>query len=357
MVDEILNFKVETKKLKSLQNLFLLLQSETNSIRVPQNVPNPFPTGQLIQQDCYEYLGHLLNQLLEEEKGLSECDIATHMSIDKENMDPYAEDLVAAQIVLDLIKESILLNMPPQIPLVQKVFGGKMAITMDCMQCNHRNTKSEDFLDLHLSFPATFHDHELIGHTIQSLLDSCFVAEQMVDINRYFCEECKALWDGYRHITIEKEPANLILVVKHFEFQRSSGERRKLQREVHYDEYITLMTQSGAQFTYKLNALIVHCGKSIDCGHYYTLAVSKNRWYKLNDSLVSAFDGNINHLEAEHTPYILFYEQHADNDQTMEEIESAAASDSKSISLQMALVTIVFIIYFTIKKYSVRYKM
>lgn len=223
-----------------------------------------------------------------------------------------------------IIKTATIVN-----TMVQKLFGGRLSINYKCLNCSAQSTNIDNFFDLQLSFPspvpqlkdssvmASTPQSPLIdksSYTTQSLLNSYFATEQMINDDRYYCDKCKALCDGERHITLDDGPSNLILVIKHFKYDRNCHVRRKLLHKVHHDEQITLMSRSKdngyVRLKYKLYAVIVHCGMNIDSGHYYTYAVNNaDEWFKFNDSHISRSSfTDVKNLSPLNTPYILFYE-------------------------------------------------
>lgn len=59
---------------------------------------------------------------------------------------------------------------------------------------------------------------------------------------------------------------------------------------------------------YELYAAVVHCGSSVDSGHYYTYAKDDINWYKFNDNFVmKSATSELHNLIPPETPYILFY--------------------------------------------------
>lgn len=59
---------------------------------------------------------------------------------------------------------------------------------------------------------------------------------------------------------------------------------------------------------YKLYAAVVHCGSSVDSGHYYTYAKDSEEWYKFNDcAVIQSSEEELCNLRPPETPYILFY--------------------------------------------------
>lgn len=207
--------------------------------------------------------------------------------------------------------------------MIQQLFGGQLLIKIKCLNCSSVSTNVDNFFDLQLSFPQPSGDGVMMmpspladktTYTTQSLVNSYFSTEKMIDDDKYFCDKCKMLCDGERNITLKQGPANLILLIKHFKYDRNYHVRRKLLHKVHHDEVFTLIAttenRKRMRLTYKLYAVVVHCGMNIDSGHYYTYAVNEsNVWYKFNDSHISRSSfSEIKNLNNLNTPYILFYE-------------------------------------------------
>lgn len=318
--------------------------------------PSSFRYGH--QQDSFEYLGFLLDQLHEEEKrcltgatksnnnsngmltnGINKMENGNvngnvNGNGNLEQMDIDDNNALNQTITIDsppLTDESDDAINPDELKpinntvhtMVQKLFGGRLSVNYKCLNCSTQSTNIDNFFDLQLSFPQhqqqstdSLTPSPLIdktNYTTQMLLNSYFATEQMINDDKYFCDKCKALCDGERHITMEEGPLNLILVIKHFKYDRNYHVRRKLLHKVHHSEIITLIERKKDgcfRLKYKLYAVIVHCGMNIDSGHYYTYAVNAcDEWFKFNDSHISRSSfSDIKNLSSLNTPYILFYE-------------------------------------------------
>ncbi len=48
-----------------------------------------------------------------------------------------------------------------------------------------------------------------------------------------------------------------------------------------YEEDIVIMDTP-----YSLNGVLIHQGRSIQCGHYYSYVKLESRWFKVNDSVI-----------------------------------------------------------------------
>lgn len=87
-----------------------------------------------------------------------------------------------------------------------------------------------------------------------------------------------------------------------YRYDPASQQRTKLLQQVKLDPIIQLQQQ------YELYAAVVHCGSSVDSGHYYTFAKDGQEWYKFNDCVVlPTTQEELCSLLPPETPYILFY--------------------------------------------------
>lgn len=182
--------------------------------------------------------------------------------------------------------------------VVQQSFGGRTITVSRCSECSTKSERADHFRELQLSIPTPSE-----GHSVQTLLDYYLQPENLCGDNQYHCDVCHRLTDGERITRIVEAPPRLILTVKHFRYDQSSQQRIKLLQVVILDRYITL-----DDVQYELYAAVVHCGSSVDSGHYYTFAKDKSDWYKFNDcSVVKTSFEELCKLRPPETPYILFY--------------------------------------------------
>lgn len=377
--------------IQSVQQLFALLLCSVRTELVPRDVlqtrPQTFRYGH--QQDSFEYLGYVLDQLHEEEKkcltnGRPKDTTASngYESFRNDNDDAYIRDAkyimdyenwsdpvdplktdepvskfldemdAATLETCDTVEKSpspspksqppSQSQTPPTSPaesaktIIQRIFGGKMSVTYKCLDCQSTSTNVDNFFDLQLSFPHAVENgtpNKSGYFTTQSLLDTYFSTEKLIDDDKYYCEKCAKLCDGERNINLETGPTNLILVIKHFKYDRKFHVRRKLLNKVHHNDIITVTTGEDAngecvRHTYKLYAAIVHSGMNIDSGHYYTYAADQQgNWFKFNDSFISRSSlRDVKELSDLNTPYILFYELGAT------EISNANAMNAEALS-------------------------
>lgn len=138
---------------------------------------------------------------------------------------------------------------------------------------------------------------------MQTLLDYYLQPEKLCGDNQYHCDVCGRLTDGERITMIVEAPPRLILTLKRFRFDPRSQQRTKLLQIVQLDKNIRL-----DKYQYELYAAVVHCGSSVDSGHYYTFAKDQSDWYKFNDSsVIKTSIEDLCKLKPPETPYVLFY--------------------------------------------------
>lgn len=91
-------------------------------------------------------------------------------------------------------------------------------------------------------------------------------------------------------------------------YDPASQQRTKLLQRVKLDPAVHLGEQ------YNLYAAVVHCGSSVDSGHYYTYAKDGEDWYKFNDcAVIQSSEEELCNLRPPETPYILFYSRYCAN--------------------------------------------
>ncbi|CAC9491236.1 putative cysteine peptidase, Clan CA, family C19 [Leishmania infantum JPCM5] len=158
--------------------------------------------------------------------------------------------------------------------------------------------------------PFTILSVELAGHTLQHCLDK-FCAVEELDGRSYLSPRQVGV-RAKKKLSIHVPPPVFVIHVKRFTPSGSKINKHVLfPLELDITRYCTLLSSSSspppppnhlqphngmsspattkrADCQYELNAVCVHEGRSIDYGHYYTLAKAPNgMWYEFNDSHVS----------------------------------------------------------------------
>lgn len=183
------------------------------------------------QHDSSEFLGYLLDVLHEQEKMI------------------YTNQGDAACTVNETV--------------VQNSFGGRTITISNCGKCGMKSERIDNFRELQLSFPNNNNENP----SVQTLLEYYLQPEPLCGDNQYHCDECGCLTDGERVTVIAEPPPRLVLTLKHFRYDPVSQQRTKLLQRVKLDAFVQLGDEE-----YELYAAVVHCGSSVDSGHYYTIA-------------------------------------------------------------------------------------
>ena len=58
---------------------------------------------------------------------------------------------------------------------------------------------------------------------------------------------------------------------------------------------------------YSLQSVLFHHGQTVNSGHYYAFIKKNNKWFCVNDSLVTENEQNINHVHISQKNHMLFY--------------------------------------------------
>ena len=294
----------------TLQKIFALLsfsnRPEINLTFAMQHIRPPDFAPDL-QHDSSEFMGHLLEKIHEADRkyiqtqngNLGDNEEACSIKVD----DDKTEDVVMSMdgeestSVVPMEKTTDNTTELNESTVVQRIFGGKISTTCVCLSCKSKSISIDSFRDLALSFPEKKPDDDdwnaTTSYTVQDLLDYYFTTEQLTldGDNQYNCDNCKIFCDGVRCTELLQSPKNLILTLKHFHYDQRQHTRSKLNHKMLHNEEITVKVRSGQEVRavdYKLYAAVVHSGRSLDSGHYYTFAREKDQiWYKFDDSCVS----------------------------------------------------------------------
>jgi len=134
--------------------------------------------------------------------------------------------------------------------------------------------------------------------------------ETLDNENKYKCPRCSKKVRATKRFTIKKSPNILTIQLKRFKFGFGGfgGKGGKINKSISFPERLNIkqfQSQPTENSNYRLYAVLVHSGHSINSGHYYCyIKNSIDIWYCMNDSSVTKSSIN-NVLKQE--AYILFY--------------------------------------------------
>ncbi|CAD5115462.1 DgyrCDS4434 [Dimorphilus gyrociliatus] len=263
------HISVEESEFRELQNLFAILTFARKSVvsaldfinaSVPPWVRDSKGKALLTQQDCYEYLSYLLDQL--DEKSATK---------DK---------------------------------VIDRLFTGEMSFFMKCLNCLNVSVTKQPFKVLNLSFPKC---NELEDLSLETLFSHWRAPENLSGECQYECDVCNSKQDAERSQKITKVGEYLILTLGRY--RSIGGNSEKIRTNVTYPYIIPSPSNNGDK--YHLNAVIFHHGYSLSHGHYYTYARESDQWILFNDAVVRETDFDclktVTKRIREESAYVLVY--------------------------------------------------
>jgi ubiquitin carboxyl-terminal hydrolase 36/42 len=157
---------------------------------------------------------------------------------------------------------------------------------------------------------------------LQSLINHMFAWEPLINDDQFACDQCQSKQDGSRRMFLTSHPNYLVLLLKRFVRNRLTGKYEKCLDRTTLPELIQLPAVDETHVTYRLKAIVVHHGLSMNSGHYYAFVLlgnniednDNNGWWLFNDTHVEhvTFENVCGHFERfkSATPYVLIFEKH-----------------------------------------------
>jgi len=280
------NKKVADSLLSSLSHLFSELQKKrSNSVKPTKFIQMLKKENEIfdniLQHDAQEFLNYLLNHIGDTLKNDAKAKNSTW---------------------------------------VHDLFQGVMTNVTRCLSCESVSEKNEHFLDLSVDIePNSSINHCLKGFS---------ATETLKGDHKYYCETCCSKQEANKSLEIRSFPSILALHLKRFRFDDAARNTNmtKLCYRVVFSRELRIpssICKNGESILYSLNAVVVHCGKEINRGHYITLV----RPSKYHDTWLCFDDEDVDILTASdldtffgttessigrgntESGYILFYEK------------------------------------------------
>ncbi|XP_043234034.1 ubiquitin carboxyl-terminal hydrolase 35-like [Amphibalanus amphitrite] len=133
--------------------------------------------------------------------------------------------------------------------------------------------------------------------TVSDLLRDYLAPERLCGDNQYHCVRCAGLRDAERQLRLLAPPPHLVVSLVRFVFDRRTGARRKVLAPVGLTERLEVPLADRPPAQYRLYAVIVHAGHSLDAGHYFSFCrasgaggcdggggLGDDDWWRLDDS-------------------------------------------------------------------------
>ncbi|KAF0300891.1 Ubiquitin carboxyl-terminal hydrolase 38 [Amphibalanus amphitrite] len=217
----------------------------------------------------------------------------------------------------------------PPAGLVRRLLTGRAETTFTCLTCGGASRHENSVTDLHLALPESVtrsltaaaagaggaetapafgpaprpvgwrgtpptDNQTEIELTVSQLLLDYLTPERLCGDNQYYCTKCTGLRDAERQLRLLSPPANLVVSLMRFAVDRRTGARRKVLTPVELTEWLTVPLATGPPAQYRLYAVIVHVGHSLDAGHYFSFCrasggggidgMDDTGWWRLDDT-------------------------------------------------------------------------
>ncbi|VDP04090.1 unnamed protein product [Soboliphyme baturini] len=310
--EKILSYKHQVKKsgcqkenlLTCLADLFHNINSQKK--RVGTIAPKKF-IGRLkkenelfdnyMQQDAHEFLNYLLNTV---------ADILKEES--------RQEKRGCNAPMLKNVNAHLPQNKPSH-SWVHEIFQGTLTNETRCLNCESLSSKDEDFLDLSVDV-----EHNT---SITHCLREFSATETLCNEHKYYCDVCCSKQEAQKRMRIKKLPLILALHLKRFKYIEQYNRYMKLSYRVLFPLELRLFNTSDDAVNpdrmYDLVAVVVHCGSTVNRGHYITIVKSQGFWLVFDDDIVDKIDsmniedffgmaGDSGFQKNSESGYILFYQ-------------------------------------------------
>ncbi|KAE8614470.1 hypothetical protein XENTR_v10008175 [Xenopus tropicalis] len=181
--------------------------------------------------------------------------------------------------------------------IVHQIFGGCLRSSVKCLNCNAVSDTYEQCMCIQLEIKK--------AKSIDQSLKQFIEPEDLGGENCYKCSSCNQMSSAVKAYSIHQMPNVLTLSLKRFDIFSTN----KISKKIQYPDFINVQpytsNPNGNPATYSLYAVLVHVGKSCNCGHYYCYVKAPNgEWYKMNDDTVTKVNMK---TVLDQQAYLLFY--------------------------------------------------
>ena len=179
------------------------------------------------------------------------------------------------------------------------IFEGEFVSTHTCQHCFYTIIKHQPFklFTLQMDLPSMLEIKKLNLYKLMNYFQRATI------LDGYGCPYCRTQNSTQKEITLNALPRVLVIVLSRF---------RGL---IKLDKYVGFPAQLSIKYTtdeneynamYRIMGIVVHIGPSIASGHYIAYVRSEEKWFKMNDNIVSEVRWEtVRSKEA----YLIMYEQ------------------------------------------------
>ena len=165
------------------------------------------------------------------------------------------------------------------------MFDGGLRQDVTCNVCQKVSTTFSTFVDLSLDIKNST--------TIEDALSKFFQIKPIGDLREqsslYKCSSCDLRVHATSQQILQKPPPVLCLHLKRFDhFGGNMGAGTfKIDKRIQLSKSLHLK-KNGEKLTYDLRSSLGHIGTSQSCGHYHAYGEVSGRFFRFNDSAVTA---------------------------------------------------------------------
>ncbi|KAL7482347.1 hypothetical protein ACHAW6_008010 [Cyclotella cf. meneghiniana] len=195
------------------------------------------------------------------------------------------------------------LTMNGQNARLSSLFDGLLESSVTCKTCRKSSLTRDRYMDLSLDIADRGVD------SLERALAKFTEEETLDDDNMVTCSRCKVKRAVTKGLRLATAPTMLVINYKRFAYD-NYGRLSRLSKQVTFPLRLELKdymsrANRGKPPPYSLVAVLVHRGRSCDCGHYFAYVRKGQDWYLANDDVVTKVDVD-EVLSAQ--AYVLVYE-------------------------------------------------
>ena len=255
-------------------SVFQLLYNNTDLVNeIKQEEKNREKKFILHDNEIVDKVGELFNLMKKRlEKNVNPINLIKYLGIDTNVEQDVSEFL--SSILLKLYESNIR-------GFIDEHFYGTIQNSLKCISCGLTKRKEERFV---------IHICPLIRniYNLQVLMKKSVEKQVLTDINKVRCENCNKLQDVEQIRMFSKLPRTLYISLPRIEFV--NGRVQKNSAEIIIPKFLNIQNWNSdilSESKYQLVGLASHLGASAHTGHYIAEVKKENRWFRLNDSVVS----------------------------------------------------------------------
>lgn len=180
------------------------------------------------------------------------------------------------------------LTMHGQNARLSSLFDGLLESSVTCQTCRKTSLTRDRYMDLSLDIA----DKNI--NTLEKAFEKFTEDETLCHDNMVTCSRCKVKRVVTKGLRLATAPTMLVINYKRFAYD-NYGRLSRLSKPVNFPlrlEISNYMSRAnrGKPPPYTLVAVLVHRGRSCDCGHYFAYVRKGKDWYLANDAEVTKVD-------------------------------------------------------------------